>query len=142
MGRNYPLVGGRKKMCEGRLMRRGVPKWIKGQTFGWWGGPLPHPTPVQKTLHSLHHPFCWRGVGLSLWSNFQKGERGLTRSQFLQGVALPKRTTVIDHCNSICHSLKVSSNGDYDHPYLEVTTFTNFKSFATSLSENLCHTLW
>ena len=84
-GEDWLLVG---KNGEGGDFSR-----VYEQTFGWWGGPLPHPTPVQKTLHSLHHPFCWRGGGLSLWSNFQKGERGLTRSQFLQGVALPKRTT-------------------------------------------------
>ena len=56
MGRNYPLVGGRKKMCEGRLMRRGVPKWIKGKLLAGEGGTSSAITPVGKTMHTVHPP--------------------------------------------------------------------------------------
>ena len=50
----------------------------------------------------------------------------------IEGPLAALKITVIDQRNSVCHHRKVSPNNHYGQQYLNITTFTNFNSFATS----------
>ena len=54
--------------------------------FAGEGGISPIPPPVQKTLHSLHHPFCWRGGGgVQPLIKFSKRGAGLDKISIFTG---------------------------------------------------------